>query len=72
MDHGDIPKAAVFLSQPTGGGNSSVCGAFSAIVGWITWCISPLSSLQTDQKVKLRTRSDLNDNVFTVINLNDY
>ena len=36
------------------------------------WCISPVLSLQNDQKIKLRTRSDLNGNSFTVINLDDY
>ena len=71
MDHDDITKAAVFLSQSTQGEKLSVCDTSSAIVFEVTWCISPLLSLQTYQKMKLKTGLDLNDIAFTAINLDD-
>ena len=72
MNSNGIPKATVFLSQSIRGGNSSVCDAFSAIVGGVTWCKSPPLLLQSDQKIKLRTISYLNDISLTVIEFDDY
>ena len=71
-NHNGLQPDACFLSAVTGGGKSSVRDSMAVLWGGFTWCISPLLTLQTDQKAKISGRWDRFNRALNVINLDDY